>query len=717
MDESCQVLDAAHVSQVPISETEYNEIFNLQQTILAMVASNGDTQNILDSICRLAENLLPNSVASVMLINPETKLLNIAAAPSIPQAGHNALSNLKPGPHGGSCGNAVFKNEPQYVVDAKQDERWEDIREVAYNFNLCSCWSMPIKQQNKAIGSFALSSFEHRSPAPFHQKLLEAGASIISIVLKNEDHKKRINLFSAALDSASEGVVITDEDNKIVEVNKAFERIYGYTEEEVLNKNPNILSSSISAKGFYEEMWNSLESTEKWSGEITNKDANGKYIHQWLSISAIKDEKDRTHNYLAIFSDLTELKRTQDKIEYMAYHDPLTGLFNKTYLQKLFDNENYYTLILLNVNNFSYINTAYGFETGDKLLVKIAKILKQSFEAHSIYRVDSDQFAFVIDHKIDIYEYISNIQNFFYTKSITIYDITINISFSYGAVYANTNRLQSAALALKQAKENGKNRIHIFKQSNDTIDDNQRRQFIFANNLLHKALNEDKFVPFFQGIWDNEKKKITKYEVLARIVDRDEIITPYTFLGPAKLSGLLSRITKVIIDKSFKTMSTCRCDFSINITEDDLNLNYLIDYIEQKAHYYNIDTQRVTLEILEGISANGKKNNIKQLLKLKELGYKLAIDDFGAEYSNFERILDLDIDFIKIDAKYIKDIHNNPKSYEITKAIAYFAKNADVKCIAEFVHSQEVQQIVEDLGIEFSQGYLFSEPKERFEEL
>ena len=152
------------------------------------------------------------------------------------------------------------------------------------------------------------------------------------------------------------------------------------------------------------------------------------------------------------------------------------------------------------------------------------------------------------------------------------------------------------------------------------------------------------------------------------------------------------------------------CTFSINITEDDLNKNYLFEYLKEEAHRYDISPSRVILEILEGVSASGKANNIAQLKELKNYGFLIAIDDFGSEYSNFERVLDLDVDFLKIDARYIKNIDKDQKSFEITRAISFFAKNVHIPVVAEFVHSQEVQAKIDELGIEFSQGYLFSEP-------
>jgi EAL domain-containing protein (putative c-di-GMP-specific phosphodiesterase class I) len=362
------------------------------------------------------------------------------------------------------------------------------------------------------------------------------------------------------------------------------------------------------------------------------------------------------------------------------------------------------------MNNFSYINSTYGFETGDKILIQVAKIFKSKLIFHEVCRLSSDEFAIIFTGKINITDTVNEIKEYFYQNELHIDKITINISFTYGAAFGEKELYKDAVIALKEAKSIGKNSLHIFNTEEENISFIQRKSFIEANNILHHALHDDTLVPYFQGIRDNKTGNISKFEVLARIEKDGEIISPYRFLEPAKLSGLLPEITKIIIDKSFKVMAENDFTFSINLTEDDLARHYIVAYLDEKSKEYGINPTRVILEILEGISANGKKNHILQLRALKERGYSIAIDDFGTEYSNFERVLDLEIDFLKIDARYIKDIDTNPKSYEITKAIAYFAQNANIPCIAEFVHSKEVQDIITDLEIEFSQGYFFSEP-------
>ena len=181
---TCYKIDESDENEeITLTKNEYNEILNIQQQILEKIASHEATSEILEKLCSLAESFLPNSVASVMLKNKETGLMSVRSAPSIPQSGQDRLANLKPGPNGGSCGNAVFKNKPQFVQNTFTDERWEELRQVAIDFTICSCWSMPIRDEKKnAIGSFALSSFEHRTPNPFYIKLFLSYILILYLV-------------------------------------------------------------------------------------------------------------------------------------------------------------------------------------------------------------------------------------------------------------------------------------------------------------------------------------------------------------------------------------------------------------------------------------------------------------------------------------------------------------------------------------------------------
>ena len=533
----------------------------------------------------------------------------------------------------------------------------------------------------------------------------------IAVELERSKQEQQIQLLSTSFLNAAEAVLISDKDNHIIQVNPAFETVFGYSESEVLGKYPSVLTSDKNEQGMHQRIWQSLHDNNKWSGEIVNKKSDGCDIHLWVSIKVIRNKHDEIENYLAIYSDISELKRSQQKVKYLAYHDPLTTLYNKSFLNEILVIPKQRTLLLLDINHFNYINSAYGFENGDAILRSIANKLK-IFGAEFELNIHVDEYGLLFDGIVDIKHIIQNIQKYFAEHPITISDVSLYISFTYGAAFGRSDLLRKSALALKKAKELGKNRYEIFQQDKEQKDYKQRKQFLEATNILHDAIESDNIIPYFQGIRDNKTGTITKYESLLRVYHKGEVLSPYPFLAPAKFSGMLPILTRMMIKKSFAIMANQEATFSINITEDDLSQFYLESYLMEKCQHYQINPNRVILEILEGVSATGQKNHINQLHALKECGFAIAIDDFGAEYSNFERVLAHDINYLKIDARYIKDIDSNEKSYEITKAIVYFAKNTGIPCIAEFVHNESVQRVVESLGIDYSQGYLFSEPFE-----
>ncbi|MGB0468402.1 MAG: EAL domain-containing protein [Pontibacterium sp.] len=705
--------------EVSLSAAELDQLLQLQQVIFSKVANNDHHQGTLEKLCSMAESFLPNSVATIMQRNSKTGLIDVLCAPSVPQAGVDALQGLKPGLGGGSCGNAIFCNVPVFVQDTFKDPRWLDLRQTAYDFNLRACWSMPVRNEvSEAIGSFALSSFEHRSPSDFHRRLLDVAASMVSIVLARraqdqlvEESNKRLTLMGTALSQSTEGVLITDANNTIVETNRAFETITGYVSAEVKGKNPRIFSSGRQDKAFYQAMWGRLSSEGNWKGEIVNLRKDGSELTQWMSLSAIKDAAGQVQNYVAVFADLTELKEGKEQLVYALEHDQLTGLPNKSMLSLLLDSQDeLQSLLLLNVDNFSYINTAYGLAFGDQLLCAVAQVLCKVSGKAQVFRINADEFALYFESEIDLQAVIEAVRQQFFNHPVKVDDLGFYITFTFGGVNSSEGVFGKAIQALRKARTAGKNHSHIYSRTGDEPDQTKRIESIRWNGLLHDALNEGRVKPYFQGIRDNFKGEIVRYEALVRLEHEGQIYSPSRFLNAARLSGLLPVISRLMIEQGFAEIAGKGCALSINITEEDLNQNYLEACLEQKTRAYGIHPSQVVLEILEGVSSTGKKNHIKQLRALKSKGYQLAIDDFGTEYSNFERILELNVDYLKIDSKYIKNIAEDKTSYEVARAIVYFAKNAGIATVAEYVHNKAVQQVVEALGIEYSQGYLFSEP-------
>ncbi len=401
-------------------------------------------------------------------------------------------------------------------------------------------------------------------------------------------------------------------------------------------------------------------------------------------------------------------------IKEQAMTDNLTGLQNHFSLnQYLAKSAKNHILMIINIDNFDSINTVYGYENGNFVISSFANILeKNMLEKASLYYLGNDEFGILCDESYGqdrVERYANDLQSLILISTLTFNGNFLRATVTMAIATGNKNLFKHAHMALKEGKKEGKNRIKIYDK-NLKIEKLQLRIQEFGP-ILRDAIDSDNIVPYFQPIVDNRTKTIHKYECLARMHHDGKVYSPFYFIDIAEMTGLLPIITRIIIDKSFQMFQHNKHTFSINITEIDLNDNYLKEYLLEKLQEYSINSSRVILEVLEGISTTGVEESLKQLNELRELGFPIAIDDFGAENSNFERVNSMHVDFIKIDGSFVKNIATDEKSYSIVKTISEFSKSIGAKVIAEYVHNKEVQDLVEKLDIEYSQGYYFSEPK------
>jgi len=407
-----------------------------------------------------------------------------------------------------------------------------------------------------------------------------------------------------------------------------------------------------------------------------------------------------------------ELQEKSKKLKDRLLVDPLTSLSNRVKLLKVLENSKEKTLIYLNIDNFTQVNTTYGYQIGNTALIEVGKFLHSNKRESEVFRFASDEFVFLFDDLSldDAEEFATSLNKKIFKENIIVEDIIkIHVSFTITVVRGECiDILKKAQLAMQDARSHGKNRVLIFSENLEIV--KKQQDNIYWMNKVKTSLEDDIVVPFFQGIRDNKLGKITKFEVLARIVDRDKIISPYFFIEPARLVGLITDITKKISQKAFETFENTDYEFSINITSEDLEENYLVSFLDSLCKKHNIAPARVTLEVLEDISVYGSEISIKQLENLKKLGFLIALDDFGSEHASFSRIMDLQIDIIKLDGRFIKNIDRDEKSQLIVEAVIYLAKKLGCKTVAEFVHSKSVQDKVEELGIDCSQGFYFDEP-------
>lgn len=427
-----------------------------------------------------------------------------------------------------------------------------------------------------------------------------------------------------------------------------------------------------------------------------------------LSKSAKSVKVTKEHKNYASYLEMM-LAQKKEQLEQSYMYDSLTGCLKKERLDLMAQEHPEHTLILCNIDNFDSINSTYGYEIGDRILVMFAEYLRTHLNNDgTLYRVASDEF--VIFCTISIDEPICPVESLYQGIQSYIFkvdDILISLTCTIG-IASSPNALVKAHAAMKEARQIGKNRYQIFRDDSDFIA--RQKNNIEWMRKIRLALNEDRIVPYFQPIVDNATQKIVKYEALARIIENNKAITPNHFIEPAKLVGLLPSITKVIMEKSCAMFAKRSEPFSINITEEDLQNRNFSSMMRHLGEKYGIEPSRVTLEILENISANGTDESIKQLHELSRMGYTIAIDDFGSDKSNFYRIHSMHVDIIKIDAAYIQDIDRNKTSELIVKTIVSLAQAMGIPTVAEYVSSEAIYHKVKAMGINYSQGYYFGEP-------
>ncbi|HUX81807.1 MAG TPA: diguanylate cyclase, partial [Halothiobacillus sp.] len=502
----------ASIEYSALTRAEQEQILHLQQAVLESTAQGANHRAIIDRVCLLEEQLLPNSVGTVMLLDESGESLNVYAGPSLPAEGVERLNGQRPGPGSGSCGNVIFHSAPQFVSHTFTDPRWQDLRQVAYDFNLCSCWSVPIySAERKIVGTFALSSFEHRSPTPFHQKLLEIGASIIGIVLERHKVQASLHLFETAVSGSEEGFMILDTGLRILSVNPTFTRIYGYSAQEIIGQTPEKLRSDQHEQDFYEAKWQSVRHFGRWQGEVWRRRKNGEVFPEWLNISVVNDADGNTTHYIATFSDISQRKTAEAQIQYLSSHDALTGLPNRVLFQDRLENaiaqaardHRRVALLNLDLDNFKLLNDSLGHSAGDTLLRGVAARLKLCIpETDTVSRLGGDAFLIALTH-IENVDAINTILLEILSQVAAPMDIAgrnLSLTCSIGvAVYPDDGDLFETLLkradkAMYHAKEAGRNTYRFFTEQINTDSLSHLR----IAHSLRQAVKQNQFTLHYQ---------------------------------------------------------------------------------------------------------------------------------------------------------------------------------------------------------------------------
>ncbi|QSZ42031.1 EAL domain-containing protein [Sulfurimonas aquatica] len=417
-----------------------------------------------------------------------------------------------------------------------------------------------------------------------------------------------------------------------------------------------------------------------------------------------------------------KVQERTNELEYKVYHDDLTGLKNHTAMMKKINNFTFETLVLVDIAGFQKFNDLYGLSAGNTILIKFADSLNEfnAQKTYTLFRVYSDVFAILYasqeienDHSdIDIQRLIDSFKKFkVYIEEI---EAEVDIETTIGIAINQDNLFVKADMALKHAKKLKKQAI-IYSEEIDTS--KQLLKDMHWKNEIQNAISTDNIIPVFQGIVDIDGNVI-KYETLMRLTqfsnNEEKLISPYFFLEASVKTRQYDKLTRIIVEKSFEFMSGKGIDFSINLSFEDLSDPLRVQFLHDQIAKYEIGNNLI-MEVLESEVVSDYKMVADILNSFRESGVRIAIDDFGSGYSNFEHILRLNPDYLKIDASLIKEVVTDEKSFTLVKAIAEFSKELGIKVIAEYVSSKEIFDILKELSIDEYQGFYFSMPSKGLE--
>ena len=454
--------------------------------------------------------------------------------------------------------------------------------------------------------------------------------------------------------------------------------------------------------------------------DMRNFYENNKFEFQSWSQKLIKSNKEVAevstyfHNNIA-----NQIYQLNNKITI----DKLTGLRTSIILRDDLERYPNHVIAVLNLSNFKEINSFYGVKLADDILCSVANVLKSYFhnESYLLYRIHGDDFAILWANCTDRSVFIKKLEGFldYLNKKEILIDnytylnisATIGVAFSYeSAKYSMVN----AIMALHHAKEY-KNPIVVYNRNLPILN-------VFKNNIqyteiVYQALKNKDVVPYFQRIKGIQAHNINednvKYEALMRIRDREgHLVLPGLFLEVSKRSSSYSKLSRLMIERTFMELAKHKdCVFSINLALEDMNSTDFLMWFMERIVHYKIEG-RVVAEITEQESIEEFDSVNNFITNIRDIGVKVALDDFGSGYSNFSILMKLQIDYLKIDGSLIKNIDKDKNAKIIVQTIVQFAKALDIKTVAEFVSSEAIYNTVKEMGIDYAQGYFTGKPVE-----
>ena len=565
----------------------------------------------------------------------------------------------------------------------------------------------------------------------------EDGLSVSLVMDVTEQRKTELELrIAATAFSSQEGIMITDVDQKILRVNKAFERVTGYKQSEVLGKKPSFFSSGRNSPAFYQQMWHSIQTTGGWRGEIWNKRKNGEIYPQSLTITAVKNADGEITNYVGDFIDISELKHAEAEISRLSLFDSLTGLANREHLQTIIaravthnrEHNKTGALLIIDLDHFKTLNDTMGHDAGDELLVQVADRLRRVVGmTDTVARYGGDEFVLVINNldassvtaAAEIQQraqtVLAVLEDNYSIQAATYYTTgSIGVTLFSSESSSMSELLKQADIALSQAKSAGRNCVSFFDPALETAI-SERAQLLAD---LREAIHQQQFELYVQPQQEISGVTIGAEALVRWHHPRRGLVSPGEFIPLAESSGLMLPLGRDIMRMGLDMLQgwqqserSAQLKLSLNLAAQQFHEAGFADELLQEINRRQLNAGNLMLEFTESTLLENLEQARKNMKRLNAAGVKFAIDDFGTGYSSLVYLSELPLDQLKIDQSFVRNMADRPKDRAIVRTIVDMAYSMGMDVLAEGVETDEQRKYLLAQGCMLYQGYLIGRPQ------
>jgi diguanylate cyclase (GGDEF)-like protein/PAS domain S-box-containing protein len=541
---------------------------------------------------------------------------------------------------------------------------------------------------------------------------------------------EKLRLAGCVFDSTAEGIMITNLAGEIVAVNTAFESITGYSQSEVLGLNPRLLRSGRHQLMFYQGLWAALLEAGLWQGEIWNRRKNGEIYPNWQTISAVKDGAGVTTHFVGVFSDITTIKSSQDALDFLAHHDPLTELPNRTLFHDRLKHallrrqreEGGLAVLFVDLDRFKHINDTLGHPVGDEVLRRVAKAMVAQVRAgDTVARIGGDEFVLLLEDDVSLrsvamvaQKLVDLVSSPFVIDGKELYvTASIGISLCPNDGDDADSLLKNADMAMYKAKQQGRNNFQFYEAEMGK----GAHERLVLENALRGAVRRNELFLHYQPQVDLVSGRLAGVEALVRWQHPElGLVSPGRFIPVAEDMGVIQEIGDWVLREACSQVVRWRDRgffvprMAVNLSMQQLEKAGLESAVAELLSGYNIPASQLELEVTESVIMNQSGRALETLDGLRRLGVFLAIDDFGTGYSSLSYLRQLPVHRLKIDYSFVRDIGRDPNDEAIALAIISLGHSLGLEVVAEGVERAEQADFLVREGCDVAQGYYFDRP-------